>query len=160
MISILSALGPKQVLKDKAGTFIASDNMYWLNFESTDNGIAQFYQLLEYLKRNWNIKDDVYVNIITALSEAVINAMVHGNKREENKSVYIYAYRVEEEYIFTIEDDGEGFGCHRIENPTDMQNRAKPGGRGVFIMAYLADTIRFTEGGTCVEMIFRNKRCF
>lgn len=160
MLSSLTVLGPKQVLTGKTGTFIATDDVYWLNFDSTEKGIKQFYQLLEYLKKTWNIKDAVYVNLVTALSEAVINAVDHGNNREEKNSVYIHASKCEEDYTFTIEDDGEGFACHRIENPTDIKNREKPGGRGIFIMTYLADSILFTEGGTCVKMVFRNKRCY
>ncbi len=160
MISMLSAFGPKQVLQNKTGTFIASADVYWLNFESSNNGINQFYLLLDFLKRTWNIKDALYVNMHTALSEAVINAVEHGNKEDEKKSVYINARRFEEDYTFTIEDEGEGFGCHRVENPTDIQNRSKPGGRGIFIMTHLSEVINFSEGGTSVKMLFRNKRCF
>ena len=154
---MLTVFAPKHVLKSKKETFIASDDVCLLNFESNDNGIKQFYQLLDSLKRTWNINDAVFVNMHTALSEAAINAVEYGNKRDEKKSVYIHGRKFEEEFTFTIEDEGVGFNYHRIENPTGKQNREKPGGRGIFIMTYLADTIHFSEGGTCVKMLFRNK---
>ncbi|CAN5917561.1 hypothetical protein BH11BAC7_BH11BAC7_09410 [soil metagenome] len=160
MISMLASLNPKQVLEGKKNTFMAGNDVLWMNFDSTSNGIAHFSQFIDFIKRSWMIKDADFMNIKTVLSEAVLNAVDHGNKREEGKSVYVNARREGEHYAFTIEDEGAGFSPHRIENPTDKKNRDKPGGRGIFIMTYLSDDVQFSEGGTCVRLLFRGARFY
>jgi serine/threonine-protein kinase RsbW len=154
LFSIQPTFPPKQFLQGKKSTLIQGSNTLWFVFDSSDHGLDQFYQFTDFLKRAWNITDAHFANIYTALSEAVLNAAGHGNKWEKEKSVYVNATHHDGYYTFLIEDEGEGFNYRRIENPTDKENREKPGGRGIFIMNYLATDVNYSEGGRLVKLLF------
>ena len=157
IFSILPALAPKQFLQGKRSTFIPGNDVLWLVFDSTDHGLAQFYQFADFMKRAWNIPETVFINIHTALSEAVLNAAGHGNSWQPEKSVYVNAYRYDGYFTFFVEDEGEGFNYHKINNPTDSENRVKTGGRGIFIMNYLADDLTYSENGRAVKLLFAKR---
>jgi serine/threonine-protein kinase RsbW len=154
LFSIMPNLPPRQFLQGKKSTFIPGNDTLWLVFDSTDQGLGQFYQFADFLKRLWNITDTQFASMYTALSEAVLNAVNHGNKWEKGKSVYVNANRYDGYYTFCIEDEGDGFNYHRIENPTDKENRMKAGGRGIFIMNYLSTDVHFSENGRMVKLLF------
>jgi serine/threonine-protein kinase RsbW len=158
MLTSLNLLTPKQVMQGTRRTFIPGDNTLWLAFDSTTNGLSHFYQFTDFLKRSWNIDDAGFMNIQNALSEAVINAIDHGNKWQEGKSVFVNARRDEDYYIFSIEDEGEGFNHNKIQNPTDKELREKEGGRGIFIMKYLSENVQFSGDGRCVKLLFKNDK--
>jgi serine/threonine-protein kinase RsbW len=93
--------------------------------------------------------------MLVAVTEAVNNAMQHGNKYDPDKKVNI-AYEVDSEQIaFTISDEGHGFDYLNLPDPTDPENLEKPTGRGVFLMKHLADQIIFSENGRVVELYFK-----
>jgi serine/threonine-protein kinase RsbW len=155
---MLTLENPKQVIdtvKDQPG-----NNDLWLNINTTQLGISHFDEFADFMKRVWNIDDTSFLNIYTASSEALMNAADHGNNWEEDKQIHIHAHRDREHFIISIKDEGEGFNYKRIANPTDIENRTKVGGRGIFIMKYLADKIRYSEFGSCVELSFRNTAQF
>ena len=86
--------------------------------------------------------------------EGVNNAIVHGNKLDESKSVHIQ-YTINESFIeFSIKDEGQGFDIDAIPDPTKPENLEKTHGRGIFLMNHLADEIAFLEGGNTVVMKF------
>jgi serine/threonine-protein kinase RsbW len=98
-----------------------------------------------------------YHNTIIALTEAVNNAIVHGNKRDESKLVTLTA--IVENGILTLllEDKGGGFNPDVLPDPLAPENLLRDGGRGVFLMRSLMDSAEFTtiEGGTRVTLITR-----
>jgi serine/threonine-protein kinase RsbW len=149
---------PKQLTATKKS--VPAHNDLWLDINTTHLGIAHVYEFTDFMKRAWNIDETSYLNIHGALSEALTNSAEHGNKWDEDKQIHIHARREEEHFIVTITDEGEGFNYRKIENPTDMGNRSKEGGRGIFIMNYLADNVQFSEGGRCTKLFFRNAKNF
>jgi serine/threonine-protein kinase RsbW len=95
-----------------------------------------------------------YGNIIIALTEAINNAISHGNKNNSDKYVTV-CYKKTEKYIsFTVEDEGNGFDYKDIPDPTAPENLTKINGRGIFLMKNLADNIEFFENGKKIELIF------
>ncbi len=135
-------------------THSSSEDTLWLTIRSTELGFEQVRLFSDFIKRAWNIEENYFINIDLALSEAVMNAIQHGNKEEEEKSVHISAKRDTVFYTFTIKDEGPGFDFRGIQNPTDGENGKKAGGRGIFIMSYLADNLHFTGNGKCANLIF------
>ena len=98
--------------------------------------------------------DDIYGNIMIAVTEAVNNAIRHGNKGNSSKNVLI-SLSLEDGLIkFKIQDEGEGFNFHQLPDPTSAENISKPGGRGIFLMKHLSDEVDFTESGKVVELSF------
>jgi serine/threonine-protein kinase RsbW len=102
----------------------------------------------------YDINDDIYGNIMISVTEAVNNAIKHGNKEVPEKKVTLALSFKENAVSFAIEDQGEGFDYNKLEDPTAPENIDKPGGRGIFLMRHLADEVHFANGGRSVELIF------
>lgn len=102
----------------------------------------------------YDINDDIYGNIMISVTEAVNNAIKHGNKEVPEKKVTLALSFRENAVSFAIEDQGEGFDYTKLQDPTAPENIDKPGGRGIFLMKHLADEVHFTQEGRTVELIF------
>ena len=102
----------------------------------------------------YDINDDIYGNIMISVTEAVNNAIKHGNKEVPEKKVTLALSFKENAVSFAIEDQGEGFDYTKLEDPTAPENIDKPGGRGIFLMRHLADEVHFANEGRSVELIF------
>ena len=83
------------------------------------------------------IKDVLYGNIMVAVIESVSNAIIHGNKQDENKQVDLELCVANKEISVEVTDEGIGYDYKNIPDPTLPENLEKPGGRGVFIMKSL-----------------------
>ena len=102
----------------------------------------------------YNIDDDIYGNIMIAVTESVNNAIKHGNKEDKTKNVNLSLILKENLIRFIIEDQGEGFDFTNLSDPTLPENIDKPGGRGIFLMKHLSDEVKFTDKGRVVELSF------
>ncbi len=103
----------------------------------------------------FNISQDFYGNILVALTEAVNNAIYHGNKENANKSIDISFKSSKNLVSFIVKDEGIGFNYNNIPDPTNPENIENPNGRGVFLMRNLADKVSFEENGSKVILDFK-----
>ena len=125
-----------------------------LSFPSKAENLNQVEVLINDLCEKFEVNEDYYGNILIALTEAVNNAIHHGNKSNPNNEVKIIFNADSSVLKFTIKDDGAGFDYDNLPDPTDPQNIEKPHGRGVFLMRNLADEIEFNDDGATVVMSF------
>jgi serine/threonine-protein kinase RsbW len=102
------------------------------------------------------IKQDFYGKIMVSAMEAVNNAIVHGNKSEEEKYVKVTINYKKSELRISVEDEGPGFVPKEIPDPTKPENIENTHGRGVFLMSKLADKIEFNDKGNKVTMSFKD----
>jgi serine/threonine-protein kinase RsbW len=102
------------------------------------------------------IKQDYYGKILVTTMEAVNNAIVHGNKCDESKSVEIFISYKNRVLKITVSDEGPGFIPKEVPDPTKPENIENFHGRGVFLMSRLADEIEFNEQGNKVTMSFKD----
>jgi len=135
-----------------------SSNQYLfrqLVLDSDPNAIHLVESFIEDIRSELAFKDDVYGNVMVAVTEAVNNSIVHGNRNDPTKKVYVDC-GMENPYRLHIwvKDEGEGFNPADLPDPTAPENIGKIGGRGVFLMKSLADELLFLEEGKSVEMIF------
>jgi serine/threonine-protein kinase RsbW len=108
--------------------------------------IIKIERLLENINKDFGLSEEKYVNLQIALSEALINAIVHGNKENPHKRVHI-EFSYSENYITVkIKDEGEGFKPENIPDPTNSENLFKEHGRGLFIMKSLVDKFECIPG--------------
>lgn len=101
------------------------------------------------------INEDFYAKVLIALTEAVNNAVLHGNKNDSRKKIDITFLESESYVTFKVSDEGEGFHYEYIPNPTDPENITKFNGRGIFIMKNLSDELKFEDGGKTVVLKFQ-----
>jgi serine/threonine-protein kinase RsbW len=141
-----------------------SDTMIHMNTEkqsstmqisSQPESINLVEKLIDEIKSEYNVHEECYGNMLVAVTEAVNNAIQHGNKYDPDKKVII-SHEVEPDQIsFIITDEGTGFDFMNLPDPTDPDHLEKPTGRGVFLMKHLADQIIFSENGRVVELYFK-----
>lgn len=125
-----------------------------LNISSKVENLTLVQKLIEDVCDQMDLSKDHFGNIAVAVSEAVTNAIQHGNKSDPSKSVDIHFHSEENAVSFLIRDEGNGFDYHNLPDPTLPENLEKPNGRGVFLMKNLADTVNFIDSGKCVELKF------
>ena len=78
-------------------------------------------------KDKFKLEDDIYGNIMIAVTEAVNNAIKHGNQNDKEKNVHL-ALKLEDGVIqFEIKDEGAGFDYKNLPDPTAPENLEKPG---------------------------------
>jgi serine/threonine-protein kinase RsbW len=105
--------------------------------------------------REWaELTENVYGNVMIALSEGVTNAIRHGNQEDPEKSVTVRAELTSEQLILKIEDEGPGFDPDAIPDPLKEENLLNEGGRGVFLMDHYADQIEYSDGGSTLTLYF------
>ncbi|TGE14453.1 ATP-binding protein [Hymenobacter elongatus] len=105
-------------------------------------------------KDTFHIEDDIYGNIMVAVTEAVNNAIRHGNKFDKDRNVYLSLYVDKDRVTFEVEDEGDGFDFTDLLDPTAPENLENPGGRGIFLIRHLADEVEFTKEGRNVQLTF------
>ena len=90
---------------------------------------------------------DSMQNLLVAVSELILNAIVHGNHEDEEKNVYVKVEYDEKNIVVTIMDEGEGFDIDSLPDPTSEENIFKEHGRGIFIVQTLVDEFNYTNTG-------------
>lgn len=105
---------------------------------------------------DFRLDENIYGNILIAITEAVNNCIIHGNKEDHSKTVKIFLFqRTEKKQItFQISDEGVGFNYNNIPNPTLPENIMKLGGRGLFLIQQLSDGVTFLNNGSTIEINF------
>ncbi|MBN8576246.1 MAG: ATP-binding protein [Cyclobacteriaceae bacterium] len=125
-----------------------------IEIPSLSENIRMIESFIDNAKDKYKLDDDIYGNIMIAVTEAVNNAIKHGNRSDSGKNVSL-ALSLDEGMIkFRVEDEGHGFDFHNLPDPTAPENLEKPGGRGIFLMKHLADEVDFSESGKVVELCF------
>lgn len=111
-------------------------------------------KVIDDIRTEFDVKEECYGNMLVAVTEAVNNAIQHGNKCDPEKMVNV-SYEIDNDRIsFVISDEGAGFDYYNLPDPTAPENLEKPTGRGVFLMKHLADQIIFSDQGKVVELYF------
>lgn len=125
-----------------------------LILESDPKNVAEVEPFVRQVFREYNLDESNFGNILIALTEAVSNAIIHGNHALANKKVIVSTVAYPQKISFTVEDEGQGFNPLNLPDPTAPENLLTLGGRGVFLMQQLADKITFFERGRIVQMDF------
>lgn len=122
---------------------------------SSSDNIHLVENFIEEIRNELEFEEDVYGNVMVAVTEAVNNGILHGNKSDASKRVFIAVEQIKEFRLSVkVRDEGSGFEPSHISDPTAPENLEKPGGRGVFLMSQLSDQLNWFHGGCEVEMIF------
>ncbi|MDH5380446.1 MAG: ATP-binding protein [Cyclobacteriaceae bacterium] len=129
-------------------------NQINIQIPSLSENIRMIESFIDNAKEKFSLNEDIYGNIMIAVTEAVNNAIKHGNKNEKAKNVKL-TLKIEDSSIkFVIEDEGIGFDYYNLPDPTSPENLDKPGGRGIFLMKNLSDEVVFEQEGKVVILEF------
>lgn len=93
--------------------------------------------------------------IRAVLEEAMLNAWIHGNRKDPDKDITV-RWRLGNDFHLEVIDEGDGFDYESIPDPTLSENVTKTSGRGIFIMRFFADTVTWEGNGSHVIASFKN----
>jgi len=122
--------------------------------KSNPENLRLVEKFVDDISEELGLSDEVYGNILIATLEAANNAIVHGNKLQEDLNVEIVMDESEVGISVSVKDFGKGFNPKLVPDPTSPDNLEMENGRGVFLMSKLTDSIEFLENGTLVKLNF------
>lgn len=125
-----------------------------IEIPSLSENIRMIESFIDNAKERFNLNDDIYGNIMIAVTESVHNAIRHGNQGDAKKNVSLSLSLQDDAIRFTVSDEGKGFDFENLPDPTSPENIENPGGRGIFLMKHLSDEVNFLNNGQIVELIF------
>jgi serine/threonine-protein kinase RsbW len=134
-----------------------ADQLYQLTLQSTYEQAESIPEFVEELQKKAELDEDSSGKLMLLLSEAVTNAIVHGNNEDPSKKVEVEIDIRPDSIITTVEDEGEGYDPDQeSDDPLNEENLLKEGGRGIFLIEEISDEIEyFNEGRGIKFVIFR-----
>ena len=121
---------------------------------SKPENICEIETIVHHLASKFSLCQEVKANLLISLTEAVNNAIIHGNGADENKYVHIHVLKDGSLLSVAIEDEGEGFNPKNLPDPTSPEYIECCGGRGVFLIHQLCDKVEYKKNGARVEISF------
>jgi serine/threonine-protein kinase RsbW len=128
-----------------------------LSIPSTFGALNKVESLIDEVCEKLQVNEDYYGNVLVAVTEAVNNAIIHGNKLKEELTVDVHVGDKETDFCFNVKDWGEGFDFKNLPDPTAPENLEKENGRGIFLMRSLAESVEFNDSGSSVSIYFSKK---
>lgn len=125
-----------------------------IKIPSKIENLRKVEKIIDEISGEFQIGEDVYGNILIASLEATNNAIMHGNKLDENKQVTIDFKMEGKTLLVQVDDEGNGFDYENIPDPTAPENLENVNGRGIFLMEKLSDKISFSRNGATVALEF------
>lgn len=123
--------------------------------DSSEAELVRLERYVDEMFEEMGIDDsDLRARVFVCISEAVRNAMEHGNKFDPTKKVYLEAVAKAGSIEVCVEDEGSGFDVEGVPDPTSEESLESERGRGIFLIRCLADNLSFEERGRRVVMSF------
>jgi serine/threonine-protein kinase RsbW len=100
-------------------------------------------------------EDDLH-DLGMAVREAMVNAVVHGNRYNLKKKVHLNLQHSVDSISVVITDEGEGFERTTLPDPLAEENLLRQSGRGLLLMEAFVDEFemkRVPPLGTQVKMV-------
>jgi serine/threonine-protein kinase RsbW len=126
-------------------------------FDSTLESVDAAEALaLDIAQRSGFSEEDLH-KIGMAVREAMVNAVVHGNRYNLKKKVHISLSSSSEQLSVQIADEGEGFEESELPDPLSEENLLRQSGRGLVLIKAFVDEFEMRKApplGTEVRLIF------
>ncbi|MFQ5865603.1 MAG: ATP-binding protein [bacterium] len=131
------------------------ENDFEVTIPSRLEEIETVEKLAERAADEMKFNDEEKDSLAIAVTEAVNNAIIHGNKKDIKKKVHIKFVLQANKLIITVKDEGKGFDPNSVSDPLAPENLLKESGRGIFILSTLMDDVKFNfeKDGTEIQLI-------
>ncbi|MFN7813911.1 MAG: ATP-binding protein [Planctomycetia bacterium] len=108
-------------------------------------------ELLEQLDRHgWSATDKFGIHL--AAEEAIVNAILHGNRLDPRKRVHVICTISPDLFRIDITDEGDGFDPALVPDCTQEDRLTVPSGRGVMLMRSFMTRIEYNAKGNRVVL--------
>ena len=108
-------------------------------------------ELLDKLGEHGWASADIF-SIHLAAEEAIVNAIVHGNKLSADKKVHVECFVSPTVARIEITDEGDGFKPNEVPDCTQDDRLEVPNGRGVMLIHNFMTRVEYNEKGNHVLM--------
>ena len=104
------------------------------------------------------VSEDELHRVGISVREAMVNAVVHGNKYNRNKKVQFRVDTSSDRMTVTIADEGTGFDPEAVPDPNTDDNVLRQSGRGIMLMKAFMDgyEVSVRPGGGTEVRLFKN----
>jgi serine/threonine-protein kinase RsbW len=128
--------------------------VFHVTLSSTPRQITRVETFLKRVAKAIPFDEIQFHKLMVSLTEAVNNAIIHGNKSDPRKKVFITAELLPGWVVLLIDDEGRGFKPEKVGNPLTEENLLRENGRGIFLMRTLMDKVEFEidKEGTHVRL--------
>ena len=99
----------------------------------------------------------VQFRLQVALSDALANAILRGNREDAGKQVYVQVDLLPDVVNIHITDEGDGFDHASVAEALDPQSLDLPSGRGLFLIRHMVDDVHFNTQGNSICMTLRRQ---
>jgi serine/threonine-protein kinase RsbW len=126
-----------------------------LVLESTFDELERAIDFIESFARKNSLDQDTLERLRLVGSEAVTNAIEHGNQLDAAKRVTLGISLLNGFVEMRVTDEGPGFKVDAIPDPLANENLLAEGGRGVYFIFEFADEVVFEDEGSVLLARFR-----
>lgn len=129
-----------------------------LSFDSTLDSVDQAEERVLKIARELGFDDDQQHELGIAVREAMVNAVVHGNKYSTEKKATLTIEDADRALTLVVEDEGDGLDLAALPDPLAEENLLRPSGRGLLIIQAFVDEFaveRRHPRGTALRMVKR-----
>ena len=130
----------------------AKQTVYRLTIASTPKSVARVETFLKKVNRSIHLDEILFHKLMISLTEAVNNAIIHGNKSNSAKRVHVKCEVLPGWLVVIVDDQGRGFKPQRVLNPLKKENLLRESGRGIFLMKTLMDKVEFESHRTGMQV--------
>lgn len=96
--------------------------------------------------------DEIIRKMKVALTELLVNAVLHGNAKDFTKKVLMGHIVDGKKTVVSIMDEGRGFAPGAVPDPTLPENLNRDCGRGLYIVRHYVDKIEYNTCGNRVTI--------
>jgi serine/threonine-protein kinase RsbW len=122
---------------------------------STFEELEKAIDYIESFAARRGLDDDLLERLRLVGSEAVTNAIEHGNQLDQSKKVTLAISLVGDFVEMRVSDEGPGFTIDEIPDPLASENLLAEGGRGVYFIFEFSDEVIFEDGGSVLLAKFK-----
>ena len=134
---------------DEYEKVLKADTLADLNQSISDLHLQFFKELKQ---REFEISD---LGIHSVMAESIINAWIHGNHRDPDKSITVQ-WRYGNDFHLAVHDQGQGFDYQQISDPRTEENIVKGSGRGIYIIRRFADDVQWDKDGRTINITIKS----
>ncbi|MCX6154354.1 MAG: ATP-binding protein [Candidatus Kapabacteria bacterium] len=123
-----------------------------ISLPSNKDSLHLIEELLLDFRKSHSMSDENFNNLIVSVTEGINNAIIHGNKYSNDKSIGFQLNLNGNRISIIIMDQGEGFDSEEVSDPRLPENLLKGNGRGVFIIKNLMNETEFINTGNGTKL--------
>lgn len=130
----------------------AQPTIFRLSLRSNPGNIQRVEKFLAKVGNAVDLDEIQTHKLMVSLTEAVNNAIIHGNRSDARKRVSVICEVLPGWLVFLIDDHGMGFQPDDVKNPLKDENLLRESGRGIFLMRTLMDKVEFEKTGDGMQV--------